>query len=213
MARKSVSTVGRREANKLEKRARLRQAAERLFRKRGYEHTTTREIADEAGIAAGTLFLYARDKQDLLFLVMHEHLRRAVDEAFATLPRKATLRAALRHVFTRLYAMYGRQHALARHFVMSLPGADGPNALEVNALTFAFLQRLATLVEAAQRRGEVRADLEPLAVANISFELYFTSLLRWLSGLATLEQLPDVTSASLQLLFDGIRAAPAKTGR
>ncbi len=206
MASKSVSTVSRREANKLDKRARLREAAQRLFRAQGYEATTTRQVADEAGVASGTLFLYARDKQDLVFLVMHEHLRVASEEAFATLPRRATLLAALRHVFSRLYAMYGRHEALARHFVMSLPGADGPNALEVNALTFGFLQRLATLVEQAQARGEVRAELAPLAVANLSFELYFTALLRWISGLATIEQLPDVVGGSLQLLFDGVAA-------
>lgn len=198
--------MGRREENKLEKRARLREAAEKLFRKRGYERTTTREIADEAEIAAGTLFLYASDKQDLLFLVMHEHIRVAVEDAFETLPKRAKLLPALRHVFTKLYAMYEKRGPLARPFVASLPGATGPNALEVNALTFDFLQRVATLVEAAQKRGEVRDDVEPLAIATVSFELYFTTLIRWLSGLATIEQLPDVVMGSLQLLFDGIAA-------
>lgn len=198
--------MGRREENKLEKRARLREATEKLFKKRGYEATTTREIADEAEIATGTLFLYARDKQDLLFLVMHEHLRVAVEDAFATLPRTKKLLTALRHVFSRLFAMYGRNEALARPFVASLPGATGPNALEVNALTFSFLQRLATLVKEAQTRGEVRDDVEPLAIATVAFELYFTALVRWLSGLATIEQLPDVVMSSLQLLFDGISA-------
>lgn len=200
--------MNRRQANKLEKRARLREATEKLFRKRGYENATTREIADAAGIATGTLFLYARDKQDLLFLVMHEHLRVAVEEAFATLPRKAKLVPALRHIFTRLYAMYGTQESLAKHFVANLPAADGPNALEVNALTFAFLQRVATVVEEAQKRSEVRSDVEPLAIATISFELYFTTLLRWISGLVTIDQLPDVVTQSLQLLFDGIRDNP-----
>ena len=202
----SKPELGRRESNKLEKRARLREAAEKLFRRRGYEQTTTREIADAAGIATGTLFLYARDKQDLLFLVMHEHLRVTVDEAFATLPRKAKLRPALRHLFSKLYAMYGRHEALARPFVSGLTGATGPNAIEVNALTFLFLQRIATLVENAQRTGEVRDDVEPLAIATVCFELYFTALLRWLSGLATIEQLPDVVTTSLQLLFEGISA-------
>ncbi len=213
MAPRPLSTVSRRETNKLEKRARLREAAEQLFRTRGYENTTTREIADAADIATGTLFLYARDKQDLLFLVMHEHLRRAVDEGFATLPRKATFRAALRHLFARLFVMYGQQEPLARHFITSLPGADGLNALEVNALTFTFLQRISMLVEAAQTRGEVRDDVEPLALATICFELYFTTLIRWISGLAALEQLPAVLAHSLDLLFEGIRSPPKRAAR
>jgi len=35
--------------------------------------------------STGTLFLYARDKPDLLGLVMHDHLRAAIDTQLATL--------------------------------------------------------------------------------------------------------------------------------
>src|SRR5512138_3025071 len=49
-----------------EKRARLLGAAIRLFVKQGIAHTATAEIAREAGVAAGTLFLYFPSKQDLI---------------------------------------------------------------------------------------------------------------------------------------------------
>jgi AcrR family transcriptional regulator len=49
-----------------EKRAKLLTAALKLFVKNGVTNTSTSEIAKEAGIAAGTLFLYFSKKQELL---------------------------------------------------------------------------------------------------------------------------------------------------
>ena len=46
-----------RDQNKEEKRTRLLEAARALFRERGYEATTTRELSQRAGVATGTLFL------------------------------------------------------------------------------------------------------------------------------------------------------------
>lgn len=49
-----------------EKRAKLLSAALKLFVAQGVQNTSTAEIAKEAGMAAGTLFLYFPRKQDLL---------------------------------------------------------------------------------------------------------------------------------------------------
>ncbi|MEN4099778.1 MAG: helix-turn-helix domain-containing protein [Anaerolineaceae bacterium] len=49
-----------------QKRATLFSAALKLFVKKGVMNTSTAEIAKEAGVAAGTLFLYFPTKQDLL---------------------------------------------------------------------------------------------------------------------------------------------------
>lgn len=183
-----VSTPGRtRGQQKQDKRERIRQAAWELFLERGYEETTTRAVAERAKIASGTLFLYAGDKQDLLFLVMHDRLSEAVEEAFDTLPRRAPLLEKWMHLFGRIFRMYGEHPALGSAFVRLLPGATGPNAERVNALTFAFLHRVGALVREAQEQGEVARDLLPLQVATSVFSLYFGSLLAWLAGMMPLE--------------------------
>ncbi|TDU87212.1 TetR family transcriptional regulator [Kribbella voronezhensis] len=63
--------VGRRERNKQEKLDRITAAARELFSERGVEEVTTQEIADKADIGAGTLFLYAKSKGELLLLVQN----------------------------------------------------------------------------------------------------------------------------------------------
>jgi AcrR family transcriptional regulator len=56
---------GRREKNKTQTRERILAAALQLFREKGLEGTTTREISRRAQIAEGTLFNYFKTKEDL----------------------------------------------------------------------------------------------------------------------------------------------------
>ena len=49
-----------------ETRDRILDAALRLFRERGFEQTTMREVAAEAGVATGAAYYYYRSKEDLV---------------------------------------------------------------------------------------------------------------------------------------------------
>ena len=183
--------MGRREQNKVEKRERVRRAAWELFTTKGYDATTTKDVAERAGIATGTLFLYASDKKDLLFLVMHDRLARTVDEAFDTLSG-GTLEAQLLHVFGTLFRMYARHPQIAMAFVRTVPqGHDGPNAKAADAMTMSFFGRIGGLVVDAQRRGEVDASVEPMRAAVNLFALYFSALLGWLRGAYSIEEALD----------------------
>jgi AcrR family transcriptional regulator len=168
----------------------IRRAAWELFVAKGYAATTTGEIAARAGVAAGTVFVHASDKPDLLFLVMHDRLESAVEQGFATLGDGPLIERLL-HVFRPLFAMYGEHPEVSSAFVRSFPGARGPNALRTETLTFGFLHRLSVLVVDAQERGEVARDLDPFACARNIFGLYFMALMGWLSGHATIEAALD----------------------
>lgn len=198
-----LETRGR-ERTKQDKRDRIRRAAWELFASAGFDETTTRAVSRRAGVAAGTLFLYAPDKTDLLFLVFHDRLSAAADAALASVPRKAALVDQLTHVFERLFAMYGEHPALAKQFVAALPGGSGPNAEQVNALTAAFLHRLATLIAAAAARGEVDRAIAPLQAAGAAFALYFATLMAWISGMTNEAGLAPMMRASLELLMRGL---------
>jgi AcrR family transcriptional regulator len=201
----------RRARKKEEKRARLRDAAWALFTARGYDRTTTKQVAEAAGVASGTLFLYARDKADLLFLVFHERLGRALDEGLRTLPDGAPLLDAFLHLFGGFFRVYAEAPAVARAFVRELPGAEGPNAARVHQLTFALWHHLAGLVTRAQARGEIAPDVPPLLLAQNAFALYFMALLGWLAGLTDLAgALEPNLRASLALHLRGLGpSAPA----
>lgn len=59
---------------------RIREAAERLIARHGYAAVSMRQIAGEVGIQAGTIYLYFKDKQALLFELMDGHM----DELLST---------------------------------------------------------------------------------------------------------------------------------
>jgi AcrR family transcriptional regulator len=71
--------VGRRERNKQQKLDRITAAARELFAERGVDEVTTQEIADKADIGAGTLFLYAKSKGELLLLVQNSTYAEALE--------------------------------------------------------------------------------------------------------------------------------------
>jgi AcrR family transcriptional regulator len=192
------------EQKKEDKRLRLRDAAWELFRDQGFSSTTTKQIAERAGIASGTLFLYARDKGDLLFLVLHERLSAAVDEGMRTLPTDASLLDQLVHLFGRFFGVYQEAPEVARAFVKELPGADGPNAQKVNQLTMALFHHIAGLVQRAQAHGRLDPEAPPLLLAQNTFALYFMALLSWLSGFTTLEGALPMLRASLELQLKGL---------
>jgi AcrR family transcriptional regulator len=56
---------GKRERNKEQTKERILKAALELFKEKGLERTTTKEISKRSGIAEGTLFNYFKTKEDL----------------------------------------------------------------------------------------------------------------------------------------------------
>lgn len=81
--------------------------AARLFRRNGFDGTSTRDIAAAAGMQSGSPFYHFKSKQALLFAVMEEGMRHAVErqrQAIAaagmeSLPPPEQLRLLVRHHF------------------------------------------------------------------------------------------------------------------
>lgn len=182
------SELSRRERKKRAKRRRIRDAAAELFHEKGFEAATTREIAERADVATGTLFLYAADKRDLLNLVYGDRLGHAVETAFEELPAEASLVDQLVFVFGRFFDLYADDPKLALHFVKEQLHGEGMHNALSERVREEFFVRLAALVRGAQERGEVAEDVDPARVAWTSFALYYSALTGWLGGWATAEE-------------------------
>jgi len=76
----SAPPPGRRERNKQEKLERITRAASDLFSRHGVDEVTTQQIAEAADVGAGTLFLYARTKGELLLLAQNAAYARSLDD-------------------------------------------------------------------------------------------------------------------------------------
>ncbi len=200
-----------RKQQKDDTRDRVKRAALDLFSSVGFDATTTKAVAEHAGVAVGTVFVHASDKVDLLALVMHDVLHDAVTHAFETLP-KGSLETRLLHVFGSVFHAYGKVPKLAEPFVRTIANATGPNGAKVNAFTFETLGRLAALVSEAQEHGEIDETVPPLLLAQNVFALYFFALTTWISGYSTLDAALDPhLRLSLELQLRGLSKRPRRS--
>src|SRR5215831_11883828 len=171
---------GRRERGKREKLARIRAAAHKLFAKQGFERTTTRQIAAQADIGAGTLFLYAPTKEDLLVLIFQDECGRALDRAFGHMAEPPLVEQLL-HVLNALIEHHAADPALARVFVKELPFVDYSRH-GLGQFMAHLYARLGALVEAAKGRGELAPDAPVRLLTQNLFAIYFQQLQLWLGG-------------------------------
>lgn len=64
-------------------REKLIQAAARLFEERGFEKTTSNDIAAAAGVSIGSFYAYFSDKRQLLLLLFEQRLAERLDAVFS----------------------------------------------------------------------------------------------------------------------------------
>ncbi len=197
-----------RERNRQEKWRRIREAAEALFSEHGFEGTTTRAIAQRAEVGVGTVYLYAKTKEDLLMRLFAESIGAAIEEGFSTLPAGSIVDRLL-HVYGRFFEFYGRDVALARVLVREM--TFGKVDRDANqALAVSFNQRVASLLADAAADGELRSDLPVQLAANNAFSAYLMALVAWLRGYVEPDGRDAMLRSALELQIEGLAPGSEK---
>ena len=149
----------RREQNKLEKRGRIIGAARALFSVKGFDAATIQEIAEAAGIATSTVFLYAKTKDDLLILVFHDEMLEVVEDAYAAACKQGGLLDQVIVFFETMVVYHERDLPLARALMRQLGYVTGDDQRTlVRELMRSVYGKLALLVEAAKGKGAIAAS-------------------------------------------------------
>jgi AcrR family transcriptional regulator len=176
---------GLRERKKRDKLRRIREAAFVLFSQKGFDDTTVREIADAAGVGLGTLFDYARDKRDVLFLLFAEKMSAANDRLLGDIDYSRPLLDQLVMVFEPYYALLAETPTLSRDFLReaTFDRIDG-SLYHTGAVPdrLRFMNRIADVVRRAQRRGEISKAADPELVAATVYATYAGAVREWLRG-------------------------------
>jgi AcrR family transcriptional regulator len=192
-----VPILGLRERSKRERRARIEEAARQVFREKGFEAATTREIAARAGVGTGTLFVYARDKRELLRMVFRDQLEELSTTAFAGVPADAPLLDQLLHVFRPRYAFWGADPRLSRHAVRETFGSRYGGEEDGKALpptVYVLHERLAELILRNQAAGRIDVSLEPHVCARLLLDVYYNENREWIA-----DPVPDIDDGIARL--------------
>ena len=171
---------GKRERNKREKLLRIKQAAAELFTIKGFDAATTEDIAKRAKVAKGTLFLYARDKRDLVFLIFNDEIARISQKAFARVNSEEPVLEQLISVAGVFYKGFLKNPQLSRILLAELFFYRGKLAREFNENRQRVIGRYQRLLSQAQSSGKLAAEVDTAIASRHFFLLISGSLRIWL---------------------------------
>lgn len=162
---------GRRERNKQQKLDRITGAARELFLEHGVDDVTTQQIADRADIGTGTLFLYAKNKAELLLLVQNSTYADALDRGRIAASEAATAIDAVLAVLTPVVECNRAQVANGRSYLREIVFGDPDESHHRAAieLTFATEQAVAENITRLSARSLDEAALVARVVSAIMF--------------------------------------------
>jgi TetR/AcrR family transcriptional regulator, transcriptional repressor for nem operon len=151
----------------------LDQALE-LFRLRGFKHTSFDDLTRELGVSRQSLYDTYGDKNALF----HAALRRYLDRGLGFMSRKLDDQAPIREVLAGLF-----QGLNANNCGKQSPGCLmvnsmvelAPHDAEIRALAQAHARAveglLASRLGAAQRKGEIGKEKDPVAIARFLYHI------------------------------------------
>ncbi|AEB12759.1 TetR/AcrR family transcriptional regulator [Marinithermus hydrothermalis] len=153
--------------NVVDKRTQILEATIRVLRERGISGLKVEDVAREAEVGKGTVYLYFEDKQDLLralvehrTLSFYEDVRRLTQEAR---PFRERLAALLERRLAFVDEWRGLWAAVARE------AHPSDQAGWLKGLHERYQRILESFVESGVRSGELRPDLDiPLTAATLA---------------------------------------------
>lgn len=200
-----AAETGRRERNKQEKRARIIAAAKELFGRKGFADTTTQEIAERADIGTGTLFLYAKSKEELLVMVFSDDMLEQVQNAFTHLPMSGSLVDQLMHAFSSMIDYHDQDKDLARALLKEITVLTTPGPRKNLAILMrAIFGGIGDILRADRTTETLREGIDPWLAAENLFGIYYLSLLNWISGEASKPVFIKKLRIKLTLALEGL---------
>jgi TetR/AcrR family fatty acid metabolism transcriptional regulator len=163
-----------------DKRARILEAAIKVFAERGFHSATVAEIARAAGVADGTIYLYFKGKDDLLLRLFDEKMTELLADAKAAVAQERTAPGKLRRFIQLHLAVVERNPDLASVLIVELrQSAQFLKAADRHKLA-AYVDLIAEVVRAGQESGELDGNISPATVKRAIFGALDELALGWL---------------------------------
>ena len=151
------------------KRDAILRAAIDVFADRGYFNAQVADVARAAGVAAGTVYLYFRSKDDLLISIFERGMREALSEGRAVVAALEDPQERLRR-FARLHLeRLGRDRNLAIVFQVELRQSTKFMERFSATLLRDYLGLIRGTIADGQRVGLFRGDIKPTVAAKMLF--------------------------------------------
>ncbi|RPJ79425.1 MAG: TetR/AcrR family transcriptional regulator [Alphaproteobacteria bacterium] len=173
-----MAITDRKEREKEKRRNDIINAAEKLFFLRGYENVTMDDVAKEAELARGTLYLYFKNKDDIYITIaingskiLNNMFVECCQGAKTGIEKIRSLAFAF-YEFSKKYPGYYAAYYYSRMFCFE----DFPELGELRRVRMASARMVTDSLHEGIKDGTVRQDIDPLK-ATLILTSFMTSVL------------------------------------
>jgi TetR/AcrR family fatty acid metabolism transcriptional regulator len=188
-----------------DKREAILRAATSVFAHNGYFNSKVADIAREAGVADGTVYLYFKSKEDILHSIFDRGVEEALGAARKQIATMADPKEKLRRIALLHLERLGADRDLAVVFQVELRGST-KFMEQFSAAGFAeYLALIRATFEEGQRAGVFRAELNAKVVAKILFGALDEMATNWILSKRRYKLAP-MADQVLDIFLNGVTA-------
>jgi TetR/AcrR family transcriptional regulator, fatty acid metabolism regulator protein len=188
-----------------DKRERILEGALKAFARNGFYNTKVSEIASEAGVADGTIYLYFKNKDDLLISLFEDRMEWVIDRLESELAAvKGGVLDQLQAFVTLHFSLAVENRDLAEFITVELR-QSAKFVKEYKNPKFAdYLRILQRLIEQGQEQGVFRPDVDSRLVSRAIFGALDEVLLQLTLSRSAPSDVVSESKQIAQILIDGL---------
>ena len=187
-----------------EKRQRIKQAALHVFAREGFAKARISEIAKLAGVADGTIYLYFKNKDDLLIRIFEEEMDAIIPRVRERVARGKTAYEKLGIFIESHFDLVESHPDLAMVLEVELRQSDTFIRTPLKVKFKEYLDIIAEIVEQGQSRGEIRPDVSASVAKQVIFGALDDISQNWLLRSPRKRRLSDFAPEVKRILLEGI---------
>ncbi len=192
---------------KAETRARLLDAAQNVFAAHGYDAASVAQIAHEAGVAKGALYVHFETKEALFRTILLDHVQRRSAATAARLSPDVPLREAIVQIIEGAWTIHqdSTSCSLLSTEFFALAGRSDWGRAAMASIFEHCSGALVGFLDQAKAHGEVRNDVDTLTAARLMLALHDGLVLQWQSQPAEIDP-KDYISPMADMIFAYVSA-------
>ena len=203
MARRSKAETSIR-AVVADKREAILRAAIKVFASKGYFNSKVADIAGEAGIADGTVYLYFKSKDEILHSIFDRAMADFIAEGKRELAEITDPAEKLKRIAELHLERLGADRDLAIVFQVELRGST-KFMQEFSAAGFGeYLEIIRGTIADGQKSGDFRTDIKAITAAKLYYGALDEMVTNWILSKRTYPLAPMAVEV-LKVFFGGMR--------
>ena len=165
---------------KTDKALRIKEAATRVFSKKGFYNSTIADVAKVAEVAEGTIYLYFKNKDDLLISIFEGSMDYFIQVVTSELEPEKDPREKLRKFINLHLKLVEKNPDLAQVLQIELRQSSKFMKEYEGGKFGEYLNVVRTILEEGREQGVFRQDIEPRILRRTIFGAVDEMALDWL---------------------------------